>query len=167
MALAAYASEYSIPQLSGNQLDIAAKVITVLSPIEELTKAVSAESSCLSLIIPFVRMLTKTLEKSHDDRGVQTVKGEMIASIKKRFTCVEENHFLAIATMLDPRFKDKFFSNATAKVTARTLLQQKKQEIEEPESPDVVSSVVPSPKRPRTDLWESVSEILEEAGSSY
>ena len=44
MALAAYATEYSIPQLTANQLDIAGKVITALSPIEEITKAV-----CLSV----------------------------------------------------------------------------------------------------------------------
>jgi len=44
MALSVYATEYSIPQLTANQLDIVGKVITALSPIEEITKAV-----CLSV----------------------------------------------------------------------------------------------------------------------
>ena len=55
LACCLYPSEYSFPQLSGSQLDIAGKVITVFVQIKELTKAVSAESSCLSLVIPCVR----------------------------------------------------------------------------------------------------------------
>ena len=54
MALAAYSTEYSIPQLNANQLDIVGKVIAALSPIEEITKAVSANAASVSLIIPFV-----------------------------------------------------------------------------------------------------------------
>ena len=81
MALAAYTTEYSIPQLTANQLDIVGKVIAALSPIEEITKAVSANAASVSLIIPFVRMLSKTMEKRHDDKGVQTMKSEMLASL--------------------------------------------------------------------------------------
>ena len=81
MALAAYATEYSIPQLTANQLDIVGKVIAALSPIEEIAKAVSANAASVSLIIPFVRMLSKTMEKRHDDKGVQTMKSEMLASL--------------------------------------------------------------------------------------
>ena len=38
MALGAYAMEYTIPQLTPHQLDLANKVIKVLSPIEEITQ---------------------------------------------------------------------------------------------------------------------------------
>ena len=38
MALAANTTKYSIPQLTANQLDIVGKVITALSPIEEIMK---------------------------------------------------------------------------------------------------------------------------------
>jgi len=54
MALAAYATEYSIPQLTANQLDVVGKVIAALSPIEEIMKAASADAASVSLIIPFV-----------------------------------------------------------------------------------------------------------------
>ena len=50
MALAAYATENSIPQLTPNQLDIAGKVIAALSLIEEITKAVSASVSLITLL---------------------------------------------------------------------------------------------------------------------
>jgi len=38
MALAAYGSDGSITVLTSTQLDIATKVINILSPIEEITK---------------------------------------------------------------------------------------------------------------------------------
>ena len=68
--------------MTANQLDIVGKVITALSPIEEITKAVSANAASVSLIIQFVQMLSKTMEKHHDDKGVQTMKSEMLASLK-------------------------------------------------------------------------------------
>ena len=55
VALAAYATEYSIPQLTANQLDIVGKIVAALSPIEEITKAISANAASVSLIIPFVQ----------------------------------------------------------------------------------------------------------------
>ena len=110
MSLAAYATQYSIPQLTANQLDLVGKVITASSPIEEMTKAVSANAASVSLIIQFVQMLSKTMEKRQDDKGVQTMKSEMLASLKRRFSDTEKSKCLVIATLLDPRFKDKFFS---------------------------------------------------------
>ena len=59
----AYRSDGSIPILSPSQLDIAAKVINILSPIEEITKNISAEAASISQVIPLVRALTKVLEK--------------------------------------------------------------------------------------------------------
>ena len=78
------------PPTDSNQLDIVGKVITALSPIEEITKVVSANAASVSLIIQFVWMLSKTMEKRQDDKGVQTMKSEMLASLKRRFS-VSEN----------------------------------------------------------------------------
>jgi len=36
----------------------------------------------------------------------------MLASLQRRFVDIEETDFLVLATLLDPRFKDKSFSNA-------------------------------------------------------
>ena len=38
------------------------------------------------------------------------MKSEMLASLKRRFSDTEKSKCLVIATLLDPRFKDKFFS---------------------------------------------------------
>ena len=79
MALAAYSSEYGITQLSSHQLDIVSKIISALNPVEEITKSISAKAASVSAIIPFIWMLLeKSLEKQHDDRGVQTMKKDML-----------------------------------------------------------------------------------------
>ena len=73
MALAPYASEYSIDQLSGNQLDLINKIINALSPIEEVTKSISADAASISVIIPFLRIIRKTLDDHHQDSGIRTI----------------------------------------------------------------------------------------------
>jgi len=81
MALAAYDSDGSITVLTSMQLDIATKVISILSPIEEITKKISADTSIISQIIPLVRGLTKVLEKQDEDHGVHTMKRKMLDSL--------------------------------------------------------------------------------------
>ena len=162
MSLAAYATQYSIPQLTANQQDIVGKVITALSPIEEITKAVSANAASVSLIIQFVRMLSKTMEKHQDDKGVQTIKSEMLASLKRRFSDTEKSKCLVIATLLDPRFKDKFFSGRVKELLPDKCWRKRRNLVKLEKS---WAAQQPSPKRPCTNLWESFSEILEEAGT--
>ena len=84
-------------QTSATQLDLAEKIV-----------ATSADSASVSVIIPFVKMLIKTLEKHHNDSGVKTMKKEMLLSVKHRFSDIESNVPLVIACLLDPRFKDSF-----------------------------------------------------------
>ena len=52
MALAVYATENNIPQLTPNQLEIARKMVMVLSPVEEITQSISKETATLSVVIP-------------------------------------------------------------------------------------------------------------------
>jgi hypothetical protein len=83
-ALAAYGTEHSIPILTTHQLDLASKVVQVLAPIEEITQIISSEAACISMIIPLVRGLMKTLEKHNQYSGVRTMKAEMLSSLKRR-----------------------------------------------------------------------------------
>ena len=111
MALAAYASEYGdIQQLSPDQLDLIGNVVKVLSYIEEIAKSISCDSASVSMIIPFIRGLGFTLEKNYDsDRGVRTMKADMLQSLNDHYNGVEEEVALTVATILDPQFKDNFF----------------------------------------------------------
>ncbi len=162
MALGAYCSDHghSISQLTANQLDIVNKAIVVLNPIEEITKSISTEQASASLIIPFIRALRKTLENHENDQGVQTMKQHMLSALNRRFADVESNSSLVLATILDCRFKDKFFSGSIEKLRARRVLEEKVDRCTEQES----EVREPSPKRQKTTVLKCFSDILEEAG---
>ena len=70
MALAAYAAENDVQQLTGNQLEIARKMTLVLEPVEEITQVISKETATLSMVIPFVRVLLRPWEREEDDGGI-------------------------------------------------------------------------------------------------
>jgi len=77
-----------------------------------------------SMVIPTIRVLLKSWEKENDDRGVQTMKNEMMKSVKDRFTGIEDNYLLSVATIVDPRFKDRFFSSNISKSIAKEAAQK-------------------------------------------
>lgn len=108
MSLAAYATETGITTRSPTQLDLAEKIVSALSSIEQLTKSISANCASVSLIIPFMKKLFKTLQKHHDDSGVRTMKSEMLCSLNQRFSSVGDNQHLVLASLLDPSFKNRF-----------------------------------------------------------
>ena len=49
MALTAYATEHTIIQLTSHQLELVAKIVAALSPIEEVTKSVSTDAASIQL----------------------------------------------------------------------------------------------------------------------
>ena len=87
------------------------------------------------------------------------MKNEMLSSLNRRYGDAESNGPLVLATVLDPRFKDKFFSRTRKKTNAKELLDEKVAEITGTDEPRI-----PSPKRPKTDLLKCFADILEEAG---
>ena len=96
MALAAYGLDRNITVLTSTQLDITTKVISILSPIEEITKNILTDTSIMSQIIPLVRGLIKVLEKQDEDHGVCTMKRKMLDSLNQRFVDIENIDFLAL-----------------------------------------------------------------------
>jgi len=78
-----YSSKHSIAQLSSDQLDLVNKITTALSPIEEIVKSISTKVASVSVIIPFIQMLEKRLEKYHNDSSVQTMNQEILTSLKQ------------------------------------------------------------------------------------
>ena len=120
MALAAYCAEnVNIQQLSTHQLVLVRKCVDILSPIEEITHSISARLACVSIVIPYIRILIRTLEKNDEDSGVRTMKSQILHSLRSHFAGVEERRGLALATMIDPRFKDKFCSGNIIKATIK------------------------------------------------
>ena len=168
MALAAYAAECSdIPQLSVHQLSIIDKIIALLKPIEDITQSISSEKASASMMIPFVRALRKNWEDIDDDRGVQTMKEEMLSLLNRRYSGIESNESLVLAMILDPCFKDKFFSGIMERADAKVLLETK---VAETLTSSTVSTSAeatePPEKRAKTDITKVFDEIIEEAGAS-
>ena len=131
----------------------------------EITKSVSTEAASTSLIIPFVQVLRLTLEKNNDsDRGIRTMKADMLASLNRRNENIEANTILTIATLLDPRFKDKFFSKSDTKTKTVEVINSKLHEMNTDE--DGVTPVS-SPKRSRQSegIWNCFSKIIEKSGA--
>ena len=164
MALGAYSAQYNIPQLTANQFDLICKVIMVLAPVEDITQSISSEASTTSIVIPFVRALRKHLESGNDDTdsGVRTMKKEMLDSLNRRFENVETNESLAVATLLDPCFKDKFFTGVTNRTNAKAILSTTLQEYENSHSKRNTSLEEPPSKRPKTAVIKCLADILEE-----
>ena len=112
--------------------------------IEEITKFVSTEAASTSFIAPFVQALRSTLEKNDDsDRGVRTMKADMLALLNRRYGNAEANTLLTVATLLYPHFKDKFFSMSDIKTKTLEVIDSKLFKINTDE--DGVAPV-PSPK---------------------
>ena len=70
-----------------------------------MTKSISTDAASISVVLPFVRILSKTLSQHHDDSGVHTMKNEMKTSLQRQFADAEENEKLLVATIwiLDSR----------------------------------------------------------------
>lgn len=166
MALAVYATESDIPILRiCHSARPCRKIIATLLPIDELTNSVLADSASVSVIIPFVKILIKTLEKHHNDSGVRMMKKEMLVSVKRRFSNIESNAPLVIVCLLDPRFKDRFLSDTIQQAEAKRMLIEELKKLDD----DDAGSLEPPSKRSNadiTELWQSFNEILEESGSS-
>ena len=62
------------------------------------------------------------LEKQDEDHGVRTMKRKMLDSLNQRFADIEDIDLLALATQLDPRYNDKFFTSSSSRQYAKEML---------------------------------------------
>ena len=86
------------------------KLVNILKPFEEMTRELTRDVMCASFVIPAVQLIVKSLD-SADDRGVKAMKEELATSMKRHFPSLENNKNLSCATLLDPRFKTRFFKD--------------------------------------------------------
>ena len=64
---------------------------------------------------------------------VMKIKREMLKSLKERYRHMESNEYYAIATLLDPRFKQKVFSSSSSAALAKQMLIAAHEALEETE----------------------------------
>lgn len=107
----------SAPQmLDAKQIIDLTEVCEILRPIEITTREVCGEKyvTC-SKVIPLTRLLTIKVSGSQTKQSIgQNLKNNVMEEIKKRLLQTENFNILAVATLLDPRFKNIHFQDALA-----------------------------------------------------
>ncbi|XP_066598841.1 zinc finger BED domain-containing protein 4-like [Prorops nasuta] len=115
----------SPPMLSASEIQMIRAIVTLLRPLEKSTKELSAEHFVsASKVIPIINCLRAKLK----DLNLQTDVGKKMCCLLKhclesRFVNIEYNNILAVATILDPRFKLLHFTNDKALAKAISFIK--------------------------------------------
>lgn len=99
--------------------------VTLLGLLEELTRKISSHTATASDVIPSVEALKRLLNKSlSTDSRVKTRKATLLEAVKHWFNCIYTEPLYFLATILDPKYKDRFFDQATKQRVTEMLLSQ-------------------------------------------
>nr|XP_043897683.1 zinc finger BED domain-containing protein 4-like [Solea senegalensis] len=131
-SISAYGADHDLPvTLTANQWALLEKTITVLVPFEELTRQISSSTSSAAEVIPSVTVLKRLLARENQgDTGIKTMKTTLLEAVQKRFKTIENEPLYAVATLLDPRFKDRYFTSADSIKHAKDALTQEVEKME-------------------------------------
>ena len=95
--------------LSSTEVAIMSDAVNLLKHFESATREISADKYLsISKVIPLARSLQRITTSSTSTRPL---KKELIVSMAKRFTNIEQIYALAVSTLLDPRFKKLAFGD--------------------------------------------------------
>jgi hypothetical protein len=162
-----YCSENdTVTNLTPHQWTVAGNVVSILTPFEELTRDVSNASASISLVIPAVKALTAFVTLSENDKGVKTMKSEILDSIQQRFNKLEHTSAFSVSTLLDPRFKTRCFSSESVSDKAKGCLFLSKYVMESEDDSCVILTEEPNPKRQRVQIahdgspWSCLDQVL-------
>lgn len=126
------ASVKSVSGLSANEWEIAEEYVKVFKPFKVLTAVMSSASyPTISMVIPELNKLKHTLQtnESFEATCLPTLKEDLVASIDRRWPRYETNSMYAIATMIDPRYKDCGFTDNSAAAYGRSLVLQEMENV--------------------------------------
>ncbi|XP_057711962.1 uncharacterized protein LOC130929065 isoform X2 [Corythoichthys intestinalis] len=108
------------------------KTAEVLVPFEELTKDVSMATASAADVIPAITALRRLLSTDKTtDQGVKTMKSTLLDAVETRFAGIEEEPLYSIATLVDPRYKDRYFTHSDNLCIAKDKLIQEVTKMEE------------------------------------
>uniref|UniRef100_A0A3Q1GLS4 HAT C-terminal dimerisation domain-containing protein n=1 Tax=Acanthochromis polyacanthus TaxID=80966 RepID=A0A3Q1GLS4_9TELE len=117
-----------------NEWRLASDMLTVLSPFEEVTQALSKHSASISEVIPLLHGLCSIMKSHHLSEPCSVEKlgaaaRKLAANLSKelqwRFEPIFANSTFLLATLLDPRYKASCFpSSVDVNALKRTLCQR-------------------------------------------
>ena len=123
-----------------NDIIALSSVLLVLRPLEAATKEISGDRYCTSSkVIPLVHCLVLKIQPHQlEDSLANELKSFVLSEIEKRMGAIETVTPLAIATVLDPRYKKIHFKDVLACSTAvakiKDLMKYTTQNVEMSES---------------------------------
>ena len=100
----------TIESLTNAEWQLIARIVKILKPFYAATLEICADNACVSVVIPLLAMLNSKLETSVEDRGLLQMKAALRDALRRRFEPVKSSKPTIAATLLDPRFKDAYFT---------------------------------------------------------
>lgn len=121
---AVLASTKKVETLNGNEWEIAEACVEILKPFKVATATLSAfKYPSVSMVIPTINQLKYHLQLDCDKSTcLQILKENLVNNIDTRWPSYEFNTAYAIATIIDPRYKDCGFQDPEAIVEARRMV---------------------------------------------
>ena len=112
-------------EFSNQDWQIMDKIIEVLRPFKEATEMLSHRDACISMTIPIVTAIMKSLDTSSADQGVKTMKKDLKESMDRRFVDIEDKFYYSAATLLDAKFKKNLFRDPFSIERTKNMLLDK------------------------------------------
>lgn len=163
----------TVEPLSASEWRLMTAAVQVLQPLEQATAELSGDCyPTLSQVIPLLEC-TKVVLGRHSTDEAGSVASSLIRSIKTRFPDGKMCRLLALAMLVDPRYKDGCYTGEAEKRWARTLLTKA---VEESASVDEPSDEAAGTSRGLGDssgdtLWDVFSTLsadtLQKPGHEY
>ncbi|CAH1646055.1 unnamed protein product [Spodoptera littoralis] len=127
-AISLYISDNSgsvnIRNCTERQWQILKECLILLKPFEEITKITSSTFSTISEVIPHSNTLIKYLTKPEISEICSNIP-EMVQKLREEVQCrfknLEEDKYYCLSTLLDPRFRTRFFAQENYELVRRKL----------------------------------------------
>lgn len=156
--------------ITSSELSVIRDLIILLTPFKQATEEISGDQYVTSsLAIPIANLLQKGLEevKPFTEFGV-AVQKSLLNLVIAKLEPLERHLHLAIATILDPRFKRIHFNSALAVSTAITALskeirlehRRRGQLSPELRPTTTTTTIIPNSENSSPSLWSGHEKIM-------
>jgi len=154
--------------LCDDEVDLMRQVVEVLRPFQAATEEICNGQSgypCVSKVIPLSTLLQQVTVNTDQVSG--QLRAALVQEMQLRFSHYQNCYHLAVATLLDPRFKRHAFTDLEALQTAQNrLIGELTQTVQNTESTDNMSSQSSSSNSESTSsFWNMFDRKVSEAGA--
>lgn len=136
------------------------EAVKILKPFEAATREMSADTYIsVSKVIPLARSLQRLTAG-----GSSNLSKVLTSQMHRRFTNMEANFLLAVAALIDSRYKKAAFSDlGSLETTIRRMVNEAASCTPEPEPLENVSA----PLQQSNELWDEFDKRVEDQKVCY